>query len=100
MTTENPNHQQAQSDKAQELVIDQLELKLTALASRWRYLHSRQFFSEAETVVQEYHAIVAELWSLGWNGRGLPLDSELPDRLMPDYYVAYWHAKSQKRQTL
>lgn len=70
--------------------VDQLELELTRLATQWRWQHARGQLEEAENTVKEYHVVMANLWMMGWKGRGQLPDSELPDGLMPDYFIAYW----------
>jgi len=64
--------------------IDALEAKLSSLAYQWRKLRTTGHPAEADNVVQEYHAVFARLWQLGWDGEGLLPDSELPGELMPE----------------
>jgi len=63
--------------------IDNLEGKLSYLAMNWRGM-------KAQEIVKKYHEVVQELWKLGWRGTTLLPDMELPDELMPEYFVAYW----------
>ena len=71
-------------------LIDTLELRLAQLANDWRKEHSIGQFQSADVIVQEYHLVFSELWELGWDGEGLLPDSELPDELMPEKYIAKW----------
>jgi hypothetical protein len=68
----------------------ELEHRLGVLAMRWRSLHSAQNSEAAVEVVEEYHKVMGRLWALGWDGEGLLPDSELPDRLMPEYFLQRW----------
>jgi hypothetical protein len=70
--------------------INALERRLSHLAMNWRSFHSRHRFDDAEKAVLEYHRILSELWNLGWDGGDLPPDAELPDELMPKYYLDKW----------
>jgi hypothetical protein len=72
--------------------VDSLERELSFLAYTWRGL-GPQDSEEASKVVQRYHEVFAELWELGWDGEGLLPDSELPDKLMPEYYLKRWREK-------
>jgi len=67
--------------------MNKLELKLSDLAYEWRSLHIGGQLQEAAQVVQAYHVVMDELWSLGWNGKGLSVDAQLPDELMPASFV-------------
>jgi hypothetical protein len=76
--------------KSKTELIHDLELRLADLANQWRRLHSGGQLEAAQVVAQEYHSTMAKLWALGWDGEGLLPDSELPDSLMPDYYIRRW----------
>ena len=75
-------------------LIDKLEVHLSQLATKWRSSHSQNELIDAAKIVEEYHEIMAQLWSLGWNGGDLLPDSELPDELMPKYFLEYWQRKN------
>lgn len=77
----------------QDKTIDELEHRFGHLAMQWRGLHSRRKYKEAATVVEEYHSIFAQLWALGWDGGDLLPDEELPDELMPKYFIEKWRKK-------
>ena len=74
-------------------LIDELELRLASLANRWRGAHSRKNLEVAKAIAKEYDTVFEELWSLGWRGETLLPDSQLPTRLMPDYYLKHWDEK-------
>lgn len=78
------------SNSKDELLIDKLELRLAQLANQWRKEHSIGKVQTAKIIVDEYHLIFSNLWALGWNGEGLLPDSELPDEIMPEYYIEKW----------
>ncbi len=59
--------------------LNRLESYLGELAARWRGTWDQE-------IVKEYHAILAQLYALGWDGR-LDIESELLDRLMPEEYL-------------
>lgn len=65
--------------------INSLELKLATLAYQWRGCNRRNQ-GGCDGYVREYLATMEELKSLGWLDR-LGADSELPDELMPDWYL-------------
>jgi hypothetical protein len=73
-------------------LIFQLELRLSDLAMEWRSLPEDKI-EESKTIVENYQSIMDQLWVLGWDGRTLPLDSHLPDELMPKYFLDYWQRK-------
>lgn len=79
-----------------EKLIDKLELDLSHLAMKWRGADERGSKDEAAKFVQEYHDVMGQLWQLGWDGAGLLPDSELPDRLMPTYFLEYWAKKDEE----
>ena len=76
--------------ESSEEVILKLELRLGELACHWRRLSSNGQLDAAESMVQDYHAVMKKLWDLGWDGETLLPDSELPDRLMPRYFLDRW----------
>ena len=75
------------SNPKDELQIDKLELRLAQLANHWRKEHSIGRVQTANAILEEYHLVFSKLWTLGWNGEGLLPDSELPDEIMPEYYI-------------
>ncbi len=77
-----------------ELIL-QLELRLSDLAMEWRSFPEDKI-EESITRVEKYHSIMDQLWALGWDGRTLPLDSQLPDEIMPKYFLEYWQKKNNK----
>jgi len=64
--------------------LRRLEFRLGDLAGLWRRMHGDQ--SQQDALVKEYVIIIAQLYSLGWDAV-LDIESELPDRLMPDEYL-------------
>lgn len=64
--------------------LRKLELSLSTLAANWRGNWGNP--QRQEEIVREYRAVIARLYSLGWNGI-LDADSELPDELLPEEYV-------------
>jgi hypothetical protein len=73
--------QPTQSLNRQELHA--LEVKLSDLAAKWRGHKDRP---EAETIVRDYQATLRQMIELGFRD-ALDVDSELPDRLMPEEYL-------------
>jgi hypothetical protein len=61
-----------------------LEFRLCDLAGTWRASWGDP--QRQEEIVQAYHTTMAELYSIGWDGR-LDIECELPDRLMPKAYL-------------
>jgi hypothetical protein len=59
--------------------LRKLEFHLCDLAGSWGE-------RSEEEIVSEYHATMAELYSLGWDGT-LDVECELPREFMPDKYV-------------
>ena len=74
-------------------LIEKLELSLAKLANEWRKHHSNNELDAAQLTVEEYHSVFIKLWKLGWDGEGLLPDSELPDNLMPEYFLERWKKK-------
>ncbi|HLO17297.1 MAG TPA: hypothetical protein VK206_20865 [Anaerolineales bacterium] len=68
--------------------IDNLERKLSYLAMNWRG-------EKTHSIVKQYHEVVQNLWNLGWRGTTLLADMELPDELMPQYFISYWIKRRQ-----
>ena len=66
------------------------EKELSDLAFQWRFYHSQIKYAEASAIVDKYHEAMAKFWKTGWRGDYLPLDAELPDELMPKYFLEYW----------
>ncbi len=79
-------------NQSTDVEIDSLEHELSLLAYTWRGLDSQESEKAAE-IVREYHMVFAKLWHLGWDGEGLLPDSELPNDLMPSYYLERWKIK-------
>jgi hypothetical protein len=65
-------------------LIEQMEIKLSHLAMRWR---ERQAHPDAEDIVRQYQAMLRLMIELGFRDE-LYIDSELPDELMPKEYLA------------
>ena len=74
-------------------LIDKLEVHLSHLAMKWRSLHFQKELEDASKIVDQYHTTMDQLWSLGWDGGDLLPDSELPNELMPKYFLEYWQRK-------
>jgi hypothetical protein len=64
--------------------LRQLEFRLGDLAGLWRGAYGDQ--ARQDDIVQEYSAILARLYDLGWDSE-LDVESELPDDLMPAEYL-------------
>ncbi len=64
--------------------LRELEDTLCCLAGSWRL--ARGDSKRREEIVQEYHAAVARLYELGWDG-GIDWECELPRQLMPEEYL-------------
>jgi hypothetical protein len=62
---------------------NELELELEDLAAMFRGT-AKESDVQAH-IIKRYHAIIAELFALGWDLR-LPPTSELPTEFMPDEY--------------
>ena len=60
---------------------------------QWRGLYLKGRPEEEAAVIEEYHSVFAQLWASGWDGEGLLPDEELPDELMPKYYIEKWQKK-------
>jgi hypothetical protein len=78
---------------ARDILIDELERELTGLAMHWRSFHRQGLFQEAKDTVEKYLIIFQKLWDLEWIGTNLPPDSELPDELMPQYFLEFWEKR-------
>jgi hypothetical protein len=63
---------------------EQLELRLGDLAMNFR--GAKGDIQRREEIVHEYHAIISKLYQNGRNP-SLDLDSELPDKFMPEEYL-------------
>jgi len=74
-----------------QLSMAQLEQHLGQLAYQWRSVPLES--PEARAIVHEYHDVLAALWQQGWTGEGLLPDAELPDELMPRYFMEYWQQR-------
>lgn len=61
-----------------------LERQLSILAAQWRGNWEKP--AKQDQIMHEYHDIMHQLWSKGWDSE-LDIDSELPDRLMPQEYL-------------
>lgn len=65
-------------------LLKSMEFKLSDLAALWR---GNKATPQAETIVRQYQAILRCMIELGFR-EPLDTDSELPDRLMPQEYLA------------
>lgn len=65
--------------------------KLSALAYAWRCMPNARHTAAGHAIVQQYHAVMTQLWAQGWRGYGLQFDAELPDDLLPEFFRAHWH---------
>jgi hypothetical protein len=74
--------------------IDKLEIRLSDLAIKWRSTHFQGNLEDASKAIEEYHSTMDQLWLLGWDGEVLPPEAELPDELMPQYFIEYWQRKN------
>jgi hypothetical protein len=63
-------------------LIQAMEEKLSDLAASWREQKNQP---QADEIVRHYHAILRCMIELGFHD-SLDVDSELPDRLMPQEY--------------
>jgi len=61
-----------------------LQAKLGDLAAEWREVY--RGVEGQRDIVSDYHAVMAELYALGWDDM-LDIDAELPEVLMPAEYV-------------
>lgn len=68
----------------------ELYFKLGELAGEWGE-------TKSDAVVQTYHTVLKSLFELGWDGYLLP-DEELPEELMPDWYLEYYKAQEEAYQ--
>jgi hypothetical protein len=64
--------------------LRRLEFYLGELAGLWRGAYGDQ--ERQDETVQEYRAILARLYELGWDAT-LDIESELPEELMPEEYL-------------
>ena len=69
-------------------LIEQMEIKLSHLAMRWR---ERKSQPDAEELVRQYQAMLRLMIEMGFEDE-LYVDSELPDELMPPEYVALFES--------
>ena len=69
-------------------LVEQMEIKLSHLAMRWR---ARQDHPDAEDIVRQYQAMLRLMIELGFHDE-LYVDSELPDELMPQEYLALFES--------
>ncbi len=64
--------------------LNDWEIKLSNLAAEWRSVY--RGIDKQDEIVAEYHTILRKMYDKGWRGH-LDVDSELPDRFMPDFYL-------------
>jgi hypothetical protein len=64
-------------------VLRRLEFRLGDLAGMWRTSYGDT--AKQTAIIKEYHDVMERLYSLGWDS-GLDLESELPDKYMPEEY--------------
>jgi hypothetical protein len=76
---------------------EELYLQLSDLAVAWRKEHSRGSYDLAHRIVQYYHEALAKLWALGSRGEELLPEMELPENLMPQYFIDWWKRSSNSR---
>jgi hypothetical protein len=74
----------AQAILTDKQLVEQMEIKLSHLAMRWR---ERKDQPDAEEIVRQYQAMLRLMIELGFRDE-LYVDSELPDELMPQEYLA------------
>ncbi|MCC6298426.1 MAG: hypothetical protein IT314_03955 [Anaerolineales bacterium] len=72
-------------------LIKELEHRLSNIAMEWRSKPQDDL-----KLVEEYSSTMDQLWKLGWDGSTLSLDAQLPDGLMPKYFLEYWQRKSNE----
>ncbi len=63
--------------------LRKLEDTLCGIVGSWALAQDPR---RQEELVQEYHAVVAKLYELGWDG-GIDWECQLPRRLMPEEYL-------------
>lgn len=68
------------------------EVALGSLAGRWRYEKSHGQMENAHQISQIYQELFEYLWLQGFRGNMFP-DAELPEELMPSYYIDYWRSR-------
>lgn len=73
--------------------VRMLEDRLSELAFEWRSTQVRKEEERVGHTVRAYHAIVEQLWLLGWDAN-LDASDELPEELMPQSYLTYWKKKN------
>jgi hypothetical protein len=78
----------AQAVLTDQQLIEQMEIKLSHLAMRWR---ERQAQPDAEDIVRQYQAMLRLMIELGFRDE-LYVDSELPDELMPEEYLTLFES--------
>ena len=66
------------------------ESLLGELAAIWRSVKGDQ--GQATNAISAYHKLFELLWSRGFRGDMFP-ECELPEGLMPSYYIDYWRGK-------
>jgi hypothetical protein len=64
--------------------LRELEMNLGDLAETWRGNWGNP--DRQAEMVREYHATMAKLYALGWDGT-IDLECELPEELMPEEYL-------------
>jgi len=74
----------------QDPVVAVGESLLGELAALWR--STKESPDQAKNVVKTYHDLFGLLWLRGFRGDMFP-EAELPDDLMPKYYLEYWQIK-------
>lgn len=66
------------------------ESLLGELAAYWRSV--KDHHNQATIAINAYHKLFDLLWSQGFRGDMFP-EAELPNDLMPSYYIDYWRSK-------
>lgn len=74
------------------------EREFYLLAYWWRGYHSQGKINEASKIVDRYHELMKKFWETGWRGDDLLPTEELPDELMPKYFLEYWKEINKKIQ--
>lgn len=80
-------------------VIRSYITQLAYYAALWRGRQRQHQSHEAQQAIQQYHAVMELLWALPWEA-DLDPDEELPDDLMPLYYINYWATYHQLQRQL
>ena len=69
------------------------EAMLGRLAARWRSTNQSGETDQSKRLLVAYHEMVHFLWTKGWRGNHLLPEEELPNELMPAYFVEHWKSR-------